>query len=901
MNASDSTLGQKERESDVQRLIVKAQGGLEARKRVWSQLVTVIEQNTENSFVQKILREIEGASDVDQLREDLTSVGINGFIPTDSVITLFSTLSQQRERIQDALLQAQTEDETHVPLHLLGILEKVDGPLRTFAAGALLHGKPEQKEVIADMKTAKEAEKAIQVLRKIFRQPIANLLNKPSAMPEEDDETSEPLDARSAIQCLLEAEEDLDRVQTDLDTTAKRTALSRKLAEKLRMNMHIFENSDSGLQLHMNQLDAIKALAKFVKNPEINEAKGYFREPTGAGKTVLFGAIIRMMDVKTLILVPKTYLLKQTADELTEVVGINKDKIGFVGGKHMQNGHKITIATYQSHISRMNEDPAYRKMAQECELIICDEAHRALGKKTQESLEYIDGEFDDDLTEDEEIAENEVLENIEELTGKHSLRLGFSATPALVNKSVETFFRNLIHKSSYGELVKAKVLKKFKVRQTDIPFDAQEIENKITNEEEIRLLRKKNVYFQLLADFIEARKTVKEKLNTLVICSSIAECDEFARLASENFGLKSRIVTNREYSHKRKEDHTKQAEMEMLTGVIDFIISVEKLKEGWNFRPLNAVILARATLSPANILQPAGRAARAHEGQKFAYIFEGKWRQEHEDLFQSDSDGDKGGGSSGGSRSARTFSFNNKPISFADALYLSGEKDIKSVCEAWDGSKLSHSRFPTLDNNGEIIIEDIVHIGLNKYAVKLNMTEEVLTRLILNSDLTPNGKASSKGQIVDIYPKNEVDQILESSGVLNITNNEGCIDVAEITYVSLRKFCNFHNLSYLLVKKEAKSKLKSTTYGLSGVHKVELYKKDDVLALESVKAGGFEAGKKDTILIEGKICIALRKFCERRNLVQSTLVKDITEAGLKPISKVVAAHGMDEAYELSAL
>ena len=248
------------------------------------------------------------------------------------------------------------------------------------------------------------------------------------------------------------------------------------------------------------------------------------------------------------------------------------------------------------------------------EFIICDEGHRALGDVGQENLSGFDRGY--------EGVEKELDEGY---IARRPVRVAFTATTELSEKSVRDFFGHEISAVSYSELIAAGILAKFKLIHTEGTVKDKEVEKGyLTEEEEVEILKREQIYEKLIIRYIEATDEIAEPLRTAVFCSNITECDKFATLAA-GYGLKSRIVTSREKKNGDK-DPLKEAEAALLSGEINFIITVNKLGEGWNLPKLNAVILARATFSPARIIQPIGRAARGQKNKPFAYIFETQWK-----------------------------------------------------------------------------------------------------------------------------------------------------------------------------------------------------------------------------------------------------------------------------------
>ena len=396
--------------------------------------------------------------------------------------------------------------------------------------------------------------------------------------------------------------------RTELPTEIDRAEMARRLdVEKLEIE---------GLSLRPNQLTAIQKLRKFLL--ETDDDAGYFVQPTGAGKTFTFGLIAKLVGVKALVLVPTVQLVEQTKSEFISGLGYTEDEIGIIEpGKDIPQGKKVIISTYASHVSRLKHkkdkdgrvtrgpDIQYKQAVASNPLVICDEAHRALGDKTSSAI---------GVTEGEEKAQQEALENLQTHTSSKSIKLGFTATPDLSQKNVGKCFRNLIAKEKLTDLQEAGFLVPYRTHAFRLNVEKGEITDKTTLNEEGEILRKHDVYGKIIQRWeeihTEERTPANTKpLRTIVFCANTNECEEWAKEA-EGRGIKCQLVT---YKQGKIVEESKK---NLLDGKIDMIVTVNKLAEGFDCRPINCVILARATTSRARIIQPAGRGLRAQNEEE---------------------------------------------------------------------------------------------------------------------------------------------------------------------------------------------------------------------------------------------------------------------------------------------
>ena len=101
---------------------------------------------------------------------------------------------------------------------------------------------------------------------------------------------------------------------------------------------------------------------------------GYIYAPTGAGKTNIAAYLIAKRNIRTLFIVPKSDLVKQTKKRFQSILDIDPTFIGELSSSKKEFGAPILITTWQS----LNTDSSLQKVIEDkYSMLICDEMHKA--------------------------------------------------------------------------------------------------------------------------------------------------------------------------------------------------------------------------------------------------------------------------------------------------------------------------------------------------------------------------------------------------------------------------------------------------------------------------------------------------------------------------------------------
>jgi len=113
-----------------------------------------------------------------------------------------------------------------------------------------------------------------------------------------------------------------------------------------------------------------KCIDKFTRTT----LTGYIYAPTGAGKTNIAAYLIAKRNIRTLFIVPKSDLVRQTKQRFQSILDIDPDMIGELSSSKKEFGAPILITTWQS----LNTDASLKQVIEDkYSMIICDEMHKA--------------------------------------------------------------------------------------------------------------------------------------------------------------------------------------------------------------------------------------------------------------------------------------------------------------------------------------------------------------------------------------------------------------------------------------------------------------------------------------------------------------------------------------------
>lgn len=358
------------------------------------------------------------------------------------------------------------------------------------------------------------------------------------------------------------------------------------IANNLRVGIEDFSSDSFLVHFREKQQPLYRAVVDFI---EADEFSGWGKASTGVGKTALFSVIAAKAGWKTLVVVPKKNLIKQAVDELIRFSNGTLTCGRYFSLEHDLTKH-VTVSSYQS-LPRLVREAKQNNLT--FPLVVCDEYHRAFGRKRKKALKELPGV---------------------------ACQLGFTATPAFNEEKNLYSLGKPIFEISIRDAIKSSltagariILAKTKVNisevQTTEDFSTEELGRSVN------IPVRNRAVISLLKEPVIGEKT------TAISCVNQAHCEELARLANEA-GLKADFV------HSGVPDEENQKRRQALAdGEIQFLFFVDQLTEGWDCPRAEVLVNAAPTLSVVKAEQRGGRVTRKYispEGieKKYGIIIE---------------------------------------------------------------------------------------------------------------------------------------------------------------------------------------------------------------------------------------------------------------------------------------
>lgn len=329
-------------------------------------------------------------------------------------------------------------------------------------------------------------------------------------------------------------------------------------------------------------------LHRFLKSHP-DEPHGYISLPTGVGKTVLFTELVKATDLRTLILMPTRGLLDQT-EQAFQRFG-EETPVGKVFGGEKNGRERITLSTYASFV-RHTKTGSRHIAPGRFNLIILDEAHRALGDETKHALKKYDDAIQVGFTATEDYSEQRRLQSLLP-TEIHKMTIKEAVEHNLITPFINTVVKTGVDVS------------KVKITQTN-EYDAADLERALNTD------NRNQIALQLYQQHFDGQKTV-------IFCNGVEHAKAVAEVF-EDAGIAAKAMHGK--LSLQEQIDTKDAFASDGPYAFSVLTNDKLLTEGFDV-PTAAVCFNLApTLSRVRAQQRGGRVLRLdpQNPDKIAYI-----------------------------------------------------------------------------------------------------------------------------------------------------------------------------------------------------------------------------------------------------------------------------------------
>jgi len=312
---------------------------------------------------------------------------------------------------------------------------------------------------------------------------------------------------------------------------------------------------------------------------------GTLASPTGSGKTCMALAIIARRRQPSLIIVHTRELLNQWQDRIEFFLGIDKDRIGVIGGGKFQIGDRITVATVQTLVKRAGE------VAPHIGNVIVDECHRTPSRTFTEAVSAFDSKY----------------------------ALGLSATLFRRDKLSKLIFWHI--GDTHHQVDKSRLIANGDILHADV----------ITRETDFRPYSDPTTeYSRMLSELTEdagrnrmiaedvAQEAAKGNGICLVLSDRKSHCRTLQEILEGKHGIESELLTGDTSPKMRRSivDRLNNGEVKVL------VATGQLIGEGFDARELSTLFLATPIKFSGRVLQYLGRVLRPAPGKDKALVFD---------------------------------------------------------------------------------------------------------------------------------------------------------------------------------------------------------------------------------------------------------------------------------------
>ena len=336
-----------------------------------------------------------------------------------------------------------------------------------------------------------------------------------------------------------------------------------------------------------------------------NQAFGTIQLPTGAGKTILGIDIIRVLQVRTLILVPNLALVDQWIDQIHTFTKLPIDQIGiFTGQKKAFRKFPIVISTFQL-LSQYLQD--FHSLEQN----LPDKVSRDK-ILVEDTIGFFTEKFGLLIADESHHIQAETFRFIAvDLEIPRRLALSATIEKSVHSSLVVATMGSIIHKVNYGLLAREGFIAPIYSRRFHIPLtgDEKKVINLKGKPSHGKVSREARYKLFAIWKLLESPLTKQ----TLIFTSRIAHAKVIHKFLKER-KIDSTLLTG--------ETVLNDKELQILLdefrdNKINTLVLVKMLNEGFDAAGADTIIIASGTRNRREQIQRVGRATRPGKVAKF--------------------------------------------------------------------------------------------------------------------------------------------------------------------------------------------------------------------------------------------------------------------------------------------
>jgi superfamily II DNA or RNA helicase/HKD family nuclease len=357
----------------------------------------------------------------------------------------------------------------------------------------------------------------------------------------------------------------------------------RKLAKESAVtSIEVYKLQPNSMQLRF--------IANLRKIRETGEKRALLISATGTGKTYASAFALREENPhKVLFLVHREQIAKQAIKSYQKVFDKTKT-FGLLSGNL-----KDFKADYLFSTMQMMAKAEVRQQfsADEFQMIVIDEAHRAGASSYQSIMEYFEPEF----------------------------WLGMTASPERTDNFdvYQAFDHNIAYEIRLQQALEENLLCPFHYFGiTDLQVDGESVNeemglkdfNRLTSDERVNYVIAQTTYYGYSG----------ERVKGLIFCSSKKEAVKLSEKFNER-GYRTIALTG-EDSQDKREETIERLVSDDIENYLDYILTVDIFNEGVDIPEINQVVMLRPTESPTVFVQQLGRGLRRADGKEYVVILD---------------------------------------------------------------------------------------------------------------------------------------------------------------------------------------------------------------------------------------------------------------------------------------